>query len=62
MRIAELKLMINSIPEDRLGEDIAMYHPFYQRLFKIEAIDTMKTLLQGAEDRIVLITSDTPYE
>lgn len=62
MKLAELKRMVNDIPEARLGEDCAMYHPFYRRLFKIEAIDDLENIRPDMRNRIVLITSDEAYE
>jgi hypothetical protein len=61
MKLFELKRMINDLPENRLGEECFMYHPFYRRLFKIEAIDDLKTVRPDEENRIVLITADEPY-
>lgn len=60
MKLYELKRMLDELPEDRLGEECAMYHPFYRRVFKIEAIDDLKTIRPDLENRIVLITSDEP--
>ena len=62
MKLAELKRMVNELPAERLGEDFAMYHPFYRRLFQIEAIDDLNNIRPDLRNRVVLITSNEAYE
>lgn len=61
LKIAELKRMVNSIPAERDGESAAMYHPFYRRLFKIEAVDDLQTVRPDLDSQIVFITADEAY-
>lgn len=61
IKIAELKRMINSIPTERDGESCAMYHPFYRRLFQIQAVDDLLTIRPDLSSQIVLITADEAY-
>lgn len=61
MKLYELKRMLDGLHPDRLSEEFCMYHPFYQRLFKVEAIDDLKTIRPDLPDSVVLITSDEAY-
>lgn len=62
-RVAELKRMVNAIPEDRDGELCSIYLPHYRRLFPIVAIDDLKTVRPDlAENQVVVITQDNPHE
>ena len=60
MKLHELKRMIDSLPPERLGEEVFMFNPFYRRMFKIEAIDELSSIQQGAANTIILITSESP--
>lgn len=61
MKIHELKRIINSIPVARDGEEISMYHPFYRRCFKIEAIDDMDVIDPELPKQLALITASAPH-
>lgn len=57
---AELRDVLNSLPAERLGEELCMWHPYFQRCFAVEAIDELSSVVPGSDPRIVLITSMTP--
>ncbi len=57
MKLYELKLLLETLPNDRLSEECAVFHPYYNRVFRIEAIDELNSLLPEADDKIVFIVA-----
>lgn len=61
MKVHEIKRIISNIPPERDGEEISMYHPFYRRLFKIEAIDDANVINPSMPSVLVFVTADAPH-
>lgn len=60
MKVHEIKRLVASIPQDRDGEDISLWHPFYRRLFQIEAVDDLNIIDPSMPRRLVFVTSESP--
>lgn len=52
--------MLEELPEERLGEDAYLYHPFYKRLFKVVAVGDLNTIRPDLDNKIVLVTEENP--
>lgn len=60
MTLYELKKTLDSLPSERLAEELFAYHSHFGRVFKVVAIDDLETLNNQLDNRVVLVLDSTP--
>jgi len=61
MRVHEIKRLLDELPDERVGEDMYVYHPYFNRLFKIEAIDDLENVRpELGQKRVVFVIAKEP--
>lgn len=62
MKLKNLKHILDGLSEAELENPALLWHPFYMRLFEVQAYEALGTICpeQGPDDRLVLITTARP--
>lgn len=62
MKLKNLKHILDGLSEAELEQPALLYHPFYKRLFEVQAYEALGTICpeHGPDERLALITTERP--